>query len=157
MRAAVLAAREADKSGIRDLVAAHGSPSQIARHAADVLPRSELRALARVAWLPTLTYPLYVPLVSADVDHSCDGDGKVHYSSSAVEGPWSEEQWDVIAKIRAAYRAAACAEHPVYLTEMEHKAWCSAGECDTATMRYGLRATVTRYGLTVKIEYGLPE
>jgi hypothetical protein len=149
----IIAERAANGAGIDALLAEYGTPSQIQRHAAGVLPPDELTGLARATWLPVLDLALYAPLTKQDLNHndSCLDPRSRFASRPCAAGPWTATEWDVIREITAAHAGV----EGVSVTPMAHDLDCP--ECDAETVRYGVRVSLTRYGLTVKREYALPD
>jgi hypothetical protein len=135
------------------LVREHGTPSQSERFAAGVLPEEELRDLARDAWLPAIEgVPLYATLTVGDIVHNDDCYTPTHkFSSDACTGPWTAQEWDVLQTVRRAYEPIGAT-----VTPREHRGYCESECCTHVVQRYGVRATISRHGVTVSREYALP-
>jgi hypothetical protein len=135
------------------LVREHGTPSQSERFADGVLPEEELRDLARDAWLPLLDgIQLYSILTVGDIVHDDDCYTPTHkFSSDACTGPWTAQEWDVLQTVRRAYEPIGAT-----VTPREHRGYCESECCTHIAQRYGVRATISRHGVTVSREYALP-
>lgn len=142
-KAADEARKVADKAAFEAYVREHGTPNQIARFEAGVLPEGEIIERRRGELFPA-DFPAYERLTSADVD--CDGGGyrshdpSCRFTSDAYEGKLSAEAWDRFQTIKSAV-LAHCPDAEVEIRE--HRAWCGHEGCPgDITKRYSVRCLV---------------
>ncbi len=111
--AAKAAEREAHAAAIREIVKSHGTPDQIERHEAGVLPAAELKELIIGAlFAPLANLSLYDEITEQEVAAECECElDDVRFSTETLESPeLSAEEFARLKAVRAAAPKGAAIE-----------------------------------------------
>jgi len=149
VREKVHAAREAVKAELERVwreawtafIKKHGTPEQLERFEAGVLPLHELNEMAEEVFFKSFDFPLYENIDDCDVTAECDAECyssiKFESISCSSKASLDASQWATLKAIRAITVPEA------QKTEIEirrHRGYCE--ECDAEVFAYGVRVTV---------------
>ena len=153
LRAAIATEKERVKTEHRrlerGLLTDYGTPNQVERFDAGVLPDEEFERVAKKALFTTFDgFPVYTPLTDGDVDHveACD-EADAKFRSDSYDGPLDAEEFDTLKRLRAV------APQGVEVEVREHTGYCRY--CDAEAKRLSVRVTIEFAGCSYQRSYAL--
>ena len=142
----------ANQTALRDLIGGHGTPDQLERFDAGVLPCAERSGLVRSVLFARMDLPLYCRITDEEVVDACDCDADdVVFNTYDHEGDLTADQWAALKAIRAQAPDGAT------ITVRGHVGYARghSSESDPEVRKLSVRVTVEFAGEKVRQEYAL--
>ena len=131
----------------------HGTTSQRLRRKQGFMPDDEILKLVRdQLFQPFDEYPRFAPLKASDVDHSCEGQGEVNFSSCKPER-LTDAEFSLLCEMRRTLNEL----HPGTDTVETrlHVAECSSSYCPDVAVSKSALVTIDWHGRKLSREYSL--